>query len=201
MFFDGVGPDSSEEELQHDFLGWAARALPRRGKIGIFNRSYYEEVLVPRVHPEILKTEKAGRGKHIWRKRYRSIRDFEHHLATSGTPIVKIFLHVSKREQRDRFVARIDDPDKNWKLDPADIRERARWKDYRRAYERCISATSTKTAPWYIVPADDKPNARLIVSQIVLDALRSLKLAFPSVSAERRKELAHIRSDLVGGRK
>ncbi|HEX4505697.1 MAG TPA: polyphosphate kinase 2 family protein [Alphaproteobacteria bacterium] len=191
----------SEEELLHDFLWRAERALPARGQIGIFNRSYYEEVLVPRVHPEILKTEGAQRGGRIWRKRNRSIQDFERHLSANGTHIVKIFLHVSKGEQRDRFVARIDDPDKNWKLDPADIKERACWKDYRRAYERCISATSSEAAPWYIVPADDKRNARLIVSQIVLDALRSLKLEYPSVSAGRRRELVQIRADLVGGRR
>lgn len=186
----------SEEELRHDFLWRAVRVLPPRGKIGIFNRSYYEEVLVPRVHRQWLEKEQPGHGAHVWRKRYRSIREFDRHLTANGTFIVKIFLHVSKREQRDRFIARIDNTKKNWKLDTADIQERAYWKDYRRAYERCISATSTDEAPWYIVPADDKPNARLIVSQILVDALRSLKLAFPSVSAERRKELTRIRTGL-----
>jgi polyphosphate kinase 2 (PPK2 family) len=149
------------------------------------------------VHPETLKKEKTERDGHVWRTRYRSIRDFERHLVANGTHIVKVFLHLSKREQRDRFVARIDDPKKNWKLDTADVRERAYWKDYRHAYESCISATSVETAPWYIVPADDKRNARLIVSQIVLNSLRSLKLAFPSVTAKRRKELAAIRAELT----
>jgi PPK2 family polyphosphate:nucleotide phosphotransferase len=187
----------SDEELHHDFLWRATRALPARGQIGIFNRSYYEDVLVPRVHPELLKKERRERGSHLWRKRHRSIRDFERHLEANGTRIVKVFLHVSKREQRKRFVARIDDAKKNWKLDMADIRERAYWKNYRRAYECCISATGAETAPWYIVPSDDKPNARLIVSQIVLDLLRSLDLAFPSVSAQRRKELSRVKAALI----
>lgn len=186
----------SEEELHHDFLWRAARSLPARGQIGIFNRSYYEDVLVPRVHPARLKEARADGGPRVWRRRHRSIRSFERHLAANGTRIVKIFLHVSNDEQRKRFIARIDNPKKNWKLDVADIRERACWKDYRHAYERCISATSANEAPWYIVPADDKPNARLIVSQIVLDALRSLKLEVPPVSRARQKELSRIRHQL-----
>jgi PPK2 family polyphosphate:nucleotide phosphotransferase len=190
----------SAEELQHDFLWRTTRDLPERGRIGIFNRSYYEEVLVVRVHPELLVSEglpdAAVGKKHVWHHRFRAIVHLEDHLSRNGTKIVKIFLHLSKEEQRRRFLARIDDPDKNWKFDPGDVRERGFWDDYMNAYEHCIGATSTSHAPWYIVPADDKKNARLIVSQIILDALDGLELSYPKVSAERRRELAAIKKQL-----
>lgn len=188
-------------ELEHDFLWRAYDKLPERGQIGIFNRSYYEGVLVVKVHRESLQAEigpeGVQQGDRLWHDRYRSIRDFERHLHVNGTRIVKIFLHVSKEEQRQRFLARIDEPHKNWKLTPADIEERRFWKDYRRAYEACIAATSTEEAPWYVVPADDKANARLIVSQIVLDALAGLHPHYPEISLERRTQLQAIRAQLL----
>jgi PPK2 family polyphosphate:nucleotide phosphotransferase len=191
----------SATELEHDFLWRTTRALPERGQIGIFNRSYYEEVLVARVHPEILANEgltgSDAPGKHVWRGRYESIVDLENHLHRSGTRIVKFFLHLSKHEQRKRFLERIDDPDKNWKLSVGDVEERKFWDKYEHAYEECLSATSTKTAPWYVVPADDKENARLIVSAIVLDALGELRPSYPESTARRRRELAAIRRRLV----
>src|SRR5579863_6509149 len=163
----------SAEELKHDFLWRTTCRLPERGRIGIFNRSYYEEVLVVRVHPEILRnqglSEELRDEKIIWKERYRSIVDLEDHLYRNGTRIVKVFLHLSKNEQRKRFLERIDEPDKNWKFSLADIHERKYWKNYMKVYEECLSATSTRHAPWYVVPADDKENARLIVSQILLD--------------------------------
>src|ERR1700733_12586630 len=181
------------EELAHDFLWRTTRCLPERGRIGIFNRSYYEEVLIVRVHPEILRAqeipEESLGEKNIWDERFRSILDLEKHLHRNGTRIVKFFLHISKEEQRKRFLARIDDPHKNWKLSLDDIRERELWKDYMRAYEECLGATSTEKAPWYVVPADDKPNARLIISEIVLETLEELKLEFPTITKERQKEL------------
>jgi PPK2 family polyphosphate:nucleotide phosphotransferase len=188
-------------ELQHDFLWRTTRDLPERGRIGIFNRSYYEEVLIARVHPEILHGEGISdaprHDKKIWHDRYRSIVDLEKHLHANGTRIVKFFLHLSKDEQRKRFLARIDEPEKNWKFSVADIEERKFWKGYRTAYEECLSATSTKDAPWYIVPADDKENARLIVSQIVLDAFEELKMAYPKTTPERHAELLSIREKLA----
>lgn len=190
----------SATELQHDFLWRTTRALPERGRIGIFNRSYYEEVLIARVHPEILQGEglpDAAIGKDaVWNDRYRSITDLERHLHVNGTRIVKFFLHLSKEEQRKRFLDRIDDPDKNWKFSTADIEERKFWDQYRAAYEDCLGATSTSHAPWYVVPADDKENARLIVSQIVLDTLAGLDMAYPKTSPERRQELLAIRKQL-----
>jgi PPK2 family polyphosphate:nucleotide phosphotransferase len=187
----------SASELAHDFLWRHDRDLPARGHIGIFNRSYYEEVLVVRVHREILKGEKLPHtGKKIWEHRFRSIRDFERHLHANGTRVVKFFLHLSKEEQRKRFIARIDDPDKNWKLDPGDIKERNFWKDYMRAYKECLEATSTGHAPWYAVPADDKENARLIVSQIILETLEGLDMHYPKASPERRRQLRAIRNKL-----
>jgi PPK2 family polyphosphate:nucleotide phosphotransferase len=186
----------SAEELKHDFLWRTTCRLPERGMIGIFNRSYYEEVLVVRVHPEMLRNEglpEAHKGKTLWKERYRSIVDSEEHLYRSGTRIIKIFLHLSKDEQRKRFLARIDDPEKNWKLSMADIHEREYWKDYQEAYEDCLQATATRHAPWYVVPADDKENARLIVSKIVLDALTSLKIGYPKATEARRAELQSIR--------
>ncbi len=189
----------SATELRHDFLWRTTRDLPERGRIGIFNRSYYEEVLIVRVHPEILAGENLppieDDSESIWKTRYRSIVDLEHHLHTNGTRIVKFFLHISKEEQRRRFMARIDEPDKNWKFSLADVAERKFWKDYMKAYEKCLRATSTDFAPWYIVPADDKENVRLIVSQIALEALDKLPVAYPR-PAQRRKELQAIRAQL-----
>ncbi len=191
----------SADELEHDFLWRTTRCLPERGRIGIFNRSYYEEVLVVRVHPEILRSqglpEELRDEKTIWEERYRSIVDLESHLHRNGTRTVKIFLHLSKDEQRKRFLERIDEPDKNWKFSLADIHERKYWKDYMKAYEECLNATSTHHAPWYVVPADDKENARLIVSQIVLDALNDLKMAYPKTTEKRRRELKSIRKLLA----
>jgi PPK2 family polyphosphate:nucleotide phosphotransferase len=192
----------SAEELEHDFLWRTTCHLPERGRIGIFNRSYYEEVLVVRVHPEILRNqglpEELREEKSIWTNRYRSIVNLENHLFENGTRTVKIFLHLSKDEQRKRFLERIDEPDKNWKFSLSDIHERKYWNDYVKAYEACLSATSTHHAPWYIIPADDKENARLIVSQIVLDVFNDLKMAYPKTTAKRRRELKSIRKQLVG---
>jgi PPK2 family polyphosphate:nucleotide phosphotransferase len=191
----------SAEELQHDFLWRTTRDLPERGRIGIFNRSYYEEVLIVRVHPELLKGEAlvdAPRDDDaFWGQRYRSITNLERHLHANGTRIVKIFLHLSKEEQRKRFLARIDDPDKNWKFSTDDIKERGFWSDYMRAYAACLSATSTPEAPWYVVPADDKKDARLIVSQIVLDTVAGLKLSYPTASAAHQQALEAIRKQLA----
>jgi PPK2 family polyphosphate:nucleotide phosphotransferase len=191
----------SADELEHDFLWRTTRRLPERGHIGIFNRSYYEEVLVVRVHPEILRnqglSEELRDEKTIWEERYRSIRDLESHLFRNGTRTIKIFLHLSKEEQRKRFLERIDEPDKNWKFSLADIHERKYWTHYMKAYEACLSATSTHHAPWYVAPADDKDNARLVVSQIVLDALTDLKMAYPKTTAKRRRELKSIRKLLT----
>jgi len=205
----GVNPQGCEvfsfkqptaDELEHDFLWRTTRHLPERGRIGIFNRSYYEEVLVVRVHPEILRNqglpEELRDKKNIWKERYRSITDLEQHLHRNGTRVIKIFLHLSKDEQRRRFLERIDEPDKNWKFSLADIHERKYWKHYMRAYEDCLTATSTHEAPWFVVPADDKEDARLIVSQIVLDGLNELKMAYPKTTAKRRRELQSIRKKL-----
>jgi PPK2 family polyphosphate:nucleotide phosphotransferase len=192
----------SATELDHDFLWRTTQSLPERGRIGIFNRSYYEEVLIVRVHPEILRTQRLPdelllHEKAIWRGRYRSITNLEDHLHRNGTRIIKFFLHLSKEEQRKRFLARIDDPDKNWKFSLADVEERKFWKQYMKAYEECLSATSTTKAPWYVVPADDKKNARLIVSQIVLDVFNSLEMSYPKASAQRRRELQLLRRRLA----
>ena len=187
-------------ELQHDFLWRTTRELPERGRIGIFNRSYYEEVLIARVHPEILRHEgipdSKQHGKGFWHHRYRSILDLERHLARSGTSIIKFYLHLSKDEQRKRFLERIDQPEKNWKFSAADIKERGYWKQYMEAYEACLAATSTTEAPWYVVPADDKENARLIVSRIILDTLGDLKMAYPVSTDRRNAELLAIRKEL-----
>ena len=191
----------SPAELQHDFLWRTTRDLPERGRIGIFNRSYYEEVLIVRVHQEILQGEglpdAIQDNKAIWHDRYRSIMDLERHLHCNGTRIVKFFLHLSKEEQRKRFLERIDEPEKNWKFSMDDIKERGFWKQYMKAYEKCLSATSTKDSPWYIVPADDKENARLIVSQIVIETLKDLKMSYPETTPERRQELLAIREQLM----
>jgi PPK2 family polyphosphate:nucleotide phosphotransferase len=191
----------SAVELKHDFLWRTTRELPERGKIGIFNRSYYEEVLIARVHPEILHAEGLPPGlledDAIWQDRYRSIVDLERHLDCNGTKIIKFFLHLSKEEQRKRFLERIDKPEKNWKFSTADIEERKFWKQYMTAYEKCLGATSTKHAPWYVVPADDKLNARLIVSRILLDAVEALPLRYPKSDAARRRELKMLRKQLA----
>ena len=190
----------SATDLDHDFLWRTTQCLPERGRIGIFNRSYYEEALIVRVHPEILKAQRIPDGllkkRNIWQDRFRSINDQEQHLHRNGTRIIKFFLHLSKEEQRKRFLARIDDPDKNWKFSMADIEERQYWDDYMQAYEACIGATSSKEAPWYIVPADDKENARLIVSDVIVHTLKSLPMAYPRLDAERQAELQAIRQSL-----
>jgi PPK2 family polyphosphate:nucleotide phosphotransferase len=206
----GVNPEGCEvfsfkqpsaEELEHDFLWRTTCRLPERGRIGIFNRSYYEEVLIVRVHPEMLRTQRLPEElldeKNIWKERYRSIVDLERHLYRNGTRIVKIFLNLSYEEQRKRFLARIDVPDKNWKVSSSDNHERKYWKHYMEAYEDCLNATSTRHAPWYAVPADDKDNARLIVSRIVLDALQDLKMAYPKTTEKRRLELQAIAKELA----
>jgi PPK2 family polyphosphate:nucleotide phosphotransferase len=190
----------SANELAHDFLWRTEMRLPERGRIGIFNRSYYEEVLVVRVHPEILAGERLGkesRGKDFWEQRYQSIVDMERHLDRNGTRIVKIFLHLSKEEQKKRFLARIDDPEKNWKFSMADIHERKYWKQYTKAFEECLQATSTHHAHWYAVPADDKDNARAIVSHIILETLGGLKMSYPKTTGKRRQELLAIRKELA----
>ncbi len=191
----------SAEDLDHDFLWRTSCRLPERGRIGIFNRSYYEEVLVVRVHPELLRNqglpEELRDEKNIWDQRYRSIADLEKHLYRNGTKTVKIFLHLSYGEQRKRFLARIGESDKNWKFSTSDIHERKYWRQYMKAYEDCFRATSTRHAPWYVVPADDKENAHLIVSQIVLDAMAELKMAYPKTTAKRRLELHAIQKLLA----
>jgi PPK2 family polyphosphate:nucleotide phosphotransferase len=191
----------SEEESEHDFMWRTTCRLPARGRIGVFNRSYYEEVLIVRVHPEILRAQRLppelAREGDIWDGRRRSIVDFERHLHRNGTRVIKFFLHLSKAEQRRRFLERIDDPSKNWKFSMADMKERGRWNDYVKAYEECLEATSIKGAPWHIVPADDKLNARLIVSRIVIEALNGLKLGFPRVTGAQRRELKEIRKRLA----
>ena len=192
----------SAEELDHDFLWRSTCRLPARGRIGVFNRSYYEEVLIVRVHPEILAAQglPAGLadGKKIWSGRYRSIVELEKHLHRNGTRVIKFFLHLSKAEQRRRFLARIDAPEKNWKFSQADVTERKCWNRYRHAYEECLRATSTKSAPWHVVPADDKLSARLIISRIVIETLQGLRLQYPRLGRKRRQELRTIRRELVG---
>jgi PPK2 family polyphosphate:nucleotide phosphotransferase len=191
----------SDDELEHDFLWRTTKRLPERGRIGIFNRSYYEEALVVRVHPEILRRQKLPeellKDPDLWKHRYRSIVDFERHLYRNGTRIVKFFLNVSKNEQRKRFLARIDDPEKNWKFNAGDVRDRKHWKEYMKAYEACLAATSTDEAPWYVVPADDKPNARLIISEIISETLKGLKMSYPQTTEEHLKELQVLRKRLA----
>ena len=191
----------SVSELDHDFLWRTTRSLPERGRIGIFNRSYYEEVLIVRVHPEILHSQGLPNElldeNTIWQERYRSIVDLESHLFRNGTRIIKFFLHLSEEEQRKRFIARIDEPEKNWKFSLADIEERKYWKEYMQAYEACLSATSTETAPWYVVPADDKKNARLIISNVILETLKGLNMSYPTTTKARQKELQSIRKRLA----
>lgn len=189
----------STDELQHDFLWRTSHSLPERGKIGIFNRSYYEEVLVVRVHPELFARERIPSKlitENIWRKRFEDINAFERYISGEGTVVLKFFLHLSKKEQKRRFLDRLDDPEKNWKFSMSDALERQHWKKYMRAYEDMIRNTSTKHAPWYIVPADRKWFARLIVAEAAIHALESLDLSFPKMGAKRRKELKDARTAL-----
>ena len=191
----------SATELDHDFLWRTAKCLPERGRIGIFNRSYYEEVLVVRVHPEYLGGQKLPNDLSdtdlIWQQRYQSIVDHENHLHRNGTRVVKFFLHLSEEEQRKRFVARIDDPEKNWKFSFGDVKERQHWQQYMDAYEACLNATSTRTAPWYVVPADDKKNARLLITEIIIETYKSLDMHYPVTDAKRQQELQAIREQLT----
>ena len=190
----------SSEELDHDFLWRSSQCLPERGRIGIFNRSYYEEVLIVRVHPEILKAENLPEEHHngdIWKSRFRSIRDHERHLHENGTRIIKFFLHLSRDEQKRRLLKRIDDPEKNWKFNAGDLTERNFWKQYMAAYEETFRQTSTADCPWYIVPADDKPNARLIISRIVVDTLKNLKMSFPKLKPDQLAKLKTLRAELL----
>ena len=188
-------------EQQHDFLWRTTRDLPERGRIGIFNRSYYEEVLIARVHPEILGSEglpgSVESDTKIWKNRFRSITNLERHLSGNGTRVIKFFLHLSKNEQRKRFLERIDDREKNWKFSAADVEERNYWKDYMKVYEECLEATSTTESPWYVIPADDKENTRLIVSHIIVDTFEKLKMDFPASDSDRRLELQSIREKLA----
>jgi len=190
----------SAEELDHDFLWRTNRCLPERGRIGIFNRSYYEDVLIVRVHPEILAAQNLPKegsgGKNLWKHRYESIRDLEKHLCRNGTKVIKFFLHISQEEQRSRFLERIDDPEKNWKFSAADLIERSFWKKYMTAYEDCLSATSTNDSPWYIVPADEKRKAHVIVSEILVETLEGLKLSYPALNKKQLAELRSIRKQL-----
>jgi PPK2 family polyphosphate:nucleotide phosphotransferase len=190
----------SAQELDHDFLWRCVRELPERGRIGIFNRSHYEEVLVVRVHPEFLAPQRLPpslAGENIWKERYRSINDFERHLSENGTRVVKFYLHVSKEEQRNRFLERLDEPDKNWKFSLRDIEEREHWNDYMKAYEDAISATSTEWAPWYVVPADHKWYTRLVVAEIIVATLEEIGVDYPSVDAARKSEIAKARKLLA----
>jgi PPK2 family polyphosphate:nucleotide phosphotransferase len=194
----------STEELDHNFLWRIGRALPARGHIGVFNRSHYEEVLVARVHPEILDRERLPADlvtKNIWHERFEDIRAFERHLTRNGTVVRKFFLHVSKDEQRQRFLKRLDDPAKNWKFSLADVRERDRWNDYMRAYEDMLAATSTDDAPWYVVPADHKWFAHLLIAQVIVETLQSLDLAWPKPTPAQHRELAAARRQLGGKRR
>jgi PPK2 family polyphosphate:nucleotide phosphotransferase len=193
----------SQLELEHDFLWRVYRELPARGRIGIFNRSHYEEVLVVRVHPEKLADEHIpgikSPDKKFWRHRFDSINHFEQHLTHTGTVIRKFFLHVSRQEQRKRFLERLDDPTKNWKFSDADLHERLSWNDYQRCYEEAIEGTSTKNAPWYIIPADHKWFTHLAVSEIIVQTLKELKLKYPAISQEQRKQLETAREALLHG--
>jgi PPK2 family polyphosphate:nucleotide phosphotransferase len=190
----------SAEELDHDFLWRCQRNLPERGRIGIFNRSYYEEVLVVRVHEEILRSQKLDEKlitKDIWKERFKDIRNFEKYLYRNGTVVIKFFLNVSKKEQKKRFIERIDNPDKNWKFSTADAKERGFWKDYMNAYDEMIRNTSTKKAPWYVVPADNKPYARIVVASAIINALDDLNLQYPKVSKAKIEELKAIKKILI----
>ena len=190
----------SSEEMDHDFLWRCQKHLPERGRIGIFNRSYYEEVLVVRVHEKILKGQKLPEElvtENIWEERFKDIRNFEKYLNRNGTVVIKFFLHISKDEQRKRFIERVDDPDKNWKFSAADANERGYWKEYMAAYEEMIKNTSTEKAPWYVVPADSKPYARIVIASAIINALDGMRLEYPKVSKEKIAELHAIRETLL----
>jgi PPK2 family polyphosphate:nucleotide phosphotransferase len=190
----------STEELNHDYLWRVHRSVPERGMIGIFNRSYYEEVLVVRVHPTVLQAQKLPDSlitKHIWEQRYEDINAFEHYLTRNGVVIRKFFLHISKKEQKKRFLERLDDSKKNWKFSMADVKERGYWKDYQEAYEEMIQNTGTKHAPWYVVPADNKWYTQLIVASAIISTLEELDLSFPDVDKEKKKELESVRESLL----
>jgi PPK2 family polyphosphate:nucleotide phosphotransferase len=190
----------SREELDHEYLWRAHQRVPSRGKIGIFNRSYYEEVLVVRVHKKVLAAEhlpEETKGKHLWARRYQDINAFERYLAHNGVLVRKFFLHLSRGEQRKRFLERLDDPQKNWKFSMADVAERAYWKDYQQAYEELIQETAAKHAPWYIVPADNKWYSRMVVSAAIIETLESLKLEFPVVDKAKKEELEQVKKLLV----
>ena len=189
----------SSEELDHNYLWRCMKRLPERGKIGIFNRSYYEEVLVVKVHPEFLAAERipdAKVNKDFWQARYEDINSFEHHLTRNGTKVVKFFLNISKDEQRKRFLSRMDEPDKHWKISPSDIAERAHWDEYMDAFEECIAATSTEYAPWYVIPANHKWVSRALVANILVDTINSLDLKYPEVSAEKMKAIEAAKKQL-----
>jgi PPK2 family polyphosphate:nucleotide phosphotransferase len=190
----------SAEELDHNFLWRYMRALPERGRIGIFNRSYYEDVLVVKVHPEFLERQKlppGRRNKEFWQDRYDDINRFERHLVRNGTLILKFFLNISKAEQRKRFLERLDRPEKNWKFSASDMAERAYWDDYMEAFEDAFSATSTKWAPWHVIPANNKPIARALVAEVIVNAVRKLDLKPPTVSADQQKTLTKVREQLL----
>ena len=190
----------TSDELDHDYLWRAHKVVPERGKIGIFNRSYYEEVLVVRVHPKLLASERLPKrraSKHIWSERYEDINAFERYLTRNGTVIRKFFLHISKEEQKKRFLDRLEDPKKNWKFSLSDIQERAFWKDYKKAYEEMVQNTATKHAPWYVVPADNKWFMRLVVASAIVEALAGLKLSFPDADKTKKKELEQIKKSLL----
>jgi PPK2 family polyphosphate:nucleotide phosphotransferase len=194
----------SNEELDHDYLWRTHKHMPDRGRIGIFNRSYYEEVLVVRVHPELLKNQKLPKHlvtKNIWKERYADINAFERYLARNGVLLRKFFLHVSKKEQKARFLERLEDSRKNWKFSMADVKERSFWKDYQNAYEEMIQNTASEEAPWYVVPADNKWFTRVVVAGAIVDALWKLGLAFPDVEKSKRKELDAVRESLLHGEK
>ena len=190
----------SSEDMDHDFLWRCQKHLPERGRIGIFNRSYYEEVLVVRVHEKILKGQKLPEElvtKNIWEERFKDIRNFEKYLYRNGTVVIKFFLHISKDEQRKRFIERVDNPDKNWKFSAADANERGYWKEYMAAYEEMIKNTSTEKAPWYVVPADSKPYARIVIASAIINALDEMGLEYPKVSKEKIAELHAIKEQLL----
>jgi PPK2 family polyphosphate:nucleotide phosphotransferase len=189
----------SSEELDHDYLWRCAKALPERGRIGIFNRSHYEEVLVVRVHPQILENQQLpekAKGRGVWKRRFREIRNFEDYLSDNGVHVVKFFLNVSKAEQKKRFLDRIAEPEKNWKFSAGDVKERALWKEYMTAYEEAIGATSTEKSPWYVIPADNKWFTRLAISEVIVKKLESLKLSYPKVSESAMTELLEAKAVL-----
>ncbi len=192
----------SSEELDHDFLWRTNKRLPERGRIGVFNRSYYEEVVIAKVRPDVLARQRLPAEcvdpKTIWKERYRDIVNLEDYLHRNGTRVIKFFLHLSKEEQRKRFLARIDEPDKNWKLSPADIEVRKEWDAFQGAYADCLGATSTAKAPWYVIPADDKWNARLLISHAIIETMKTLKMSYPEPTEAHRRELQAVRGALTG---